>query len=687
MPNDASFEDDFIRQLRAIVEKHLSNEQFGVTELADELNMSRSNLLRKVRKLSKLSVSQFIRQMRLEYSMELLQASSLNISEIAHQVGFSSTSYFIKCFREHYGYPPGAANKKSATAVESIPTTITPSRHKKMMVIILAFIGLLAVLVAVLFKYVHRTSSTTALEKSIVVLPFKNDSNDSTNVYLINGLMESTLNNLQKIQDLTVISRTSAEKYRNTLKSIPEMAKELHANYFVEGSGQKIGNRILLNVQLIKAANDKHLWGQQYRREITDIFQLQQEIARDIAKEINAVITSEEQSRMEKNPTENLLAYDLFLKGNDLMYQGDHTHLEKAIGHFQKAIEYDPDFALAYASSAMAYYYLDLFQEKKTYTKELDHYANEAILHDPLLPESMIAKAMFYAHQKEYTSAVPYLEKALEYNPNASLAIHLLSDFYNHAIPNTTKYLEYALRGVKIDAGAQDSATASLNYLHLSNALIQTGFIDESLHYIDQSIAYNPNNSYASWVKAAILFAKDGNVNRTKPLLLQEQAKDSTQLHILQELGNIYYFEGDYKAAFRYYKSFIRLRKTYQLDIFKNVDLSIGIVLSKLGRQEESDKLTASFKQFADNDQSIYKHMYLALYYAYLKDSAKTITHLKRFAEEDNYQFWILLLNNDPLFDPMKNNPAFKAVIQSIKTKFWNKHKQIRTRLEEKGLL
>jgi len=684
MPNDP-LSDDLIGQIAAIVERNLSNEQFGVAELADELNMSRSNLLRKVRKLSKLSVSQLIRQIRLERSMDLLQNSSLNISEIAYQVGFSSTSYFIKCFREHYGYPPGAANKKGTTA-EDIP--VIPPRRNRPTMIILASIGLLTIIAVAIFKYLNPPPSPpTALEKSIAVLPFKNDSNDSTNVYLINGLMESTLNNLQKIKDLTVISRTSAEKYRNTFKSIPEMAKELHVNYFVEGSGQKIGNRILLNVQLIKATNDKHLWGQQYRREVTDIFQLQQDIAKDIAKEINAVITGEERSRIKKNPTENLVAYDLFLKGNDLMYQGDHAHLEMAIKHFQKAIKYDPNFALAYATSAMAYYYLDLFREKKIYTKELDSYANEALLHDPLLPESMIAKALFYAHQKEYKSAVPYLEKALEYNPNSTLAINLLSDFYNQAIPNTTKYLEYALQGIKLGMGAQDSATASLNYLHLSNALIQTGFVDESLHYIDQSIAYNPNNSYATWVKAAILFAKDGNVDQTKPLLLKELAKDSTQLHILQELGNIYYYQGDYQTAFRYYKSFMDLRKKHQLDIFKNVDLSIGIVLSKLGRQEESNKLIASFKQFADDDQSIYKHMYLALYYAYLRDSTRTIDHLKRFAQEDNYQYWILLLNRDPLFDPMRNNPAFKATVRSIETKFWNKHQQIRTLLEEKGLL
>src|SRR5690606_34887147 len=141
-------------------------------------------------------------------------------------------------------------------------------------------------------------------EKSIAVLPFKNDSNDSSNVYLVNGLMESTLNNLQQINGLRVVSRTSVEKYRNGTKSIPEMAEELNVSYFVEGSGQKIGDRILLNIQLIEASTDRHLWTKQYRREMRDVFGLQQEIARDIAGKIEVRITPEEAERIGKRSEE-----------------------------------------------------------------------------------------------------------------------------------------------------------------------------------------------------------------------------------------------------------------------------------------------------------------------------------------------------------------------------------------------
>ncbi len=685
MPDLYPAANDFIRQITAIVEDNLASEQFGVTELADELNMSRSNLLRKVKNLTNLSVSQFIRQVRLKRGMELLRTTSLTVSEIAYQVGFGSTSYFIKCFREYYGYPPGEANKRTATE-STLPPEVRPSRKRHFA--ILGAAGLMAALAIGLLGYYNRRSSTlTVLEKSIAVLPFKNDSNDSTNVYLINGLMESTLNNLQKIKDLKVISRTSTEKYRNTVKSIPEMAQELNANYFVEGSGQKIGNQILLNIQLIDASSDRHLWARQYKREVNDIFQLQQEVAKDIANEIQAIITWEEQRRIEKKPTENLVAYDLFLKGVDLLHQGGNENLEQAIVYFNQAIDHDNEFALAYACAAIACHYLDLFQTEKNHAIEIASFADKALLYDPMLSESMIAKALSYTHKKEYEAAIPYFEKALEYNPNSILAINFLSDFYNWFVPNTTKYLEYALKGFRLEAAARDSAATSLNYLHLSNALVQTGFVDEALIYIDKSLDYNPENSFAVWVKAVLLCVKDNNMDRGKQLLLKELERDPIQLHILQEIGKIYHYTGDDKNAYRYYKQFIEIRETYQLDIFQNVDLTLAIVLSKVGLKDDAAKFVTSFKDFSDRDQTIYKHMHLALYYLYQRNAQQALEHLKLFAKEDNYQYWILLLPEDPIVDPIRNHPEFKKVIQTIETKFWDKHKEIRTSLEEKGLL
>jgi TolB-like protein len=318
-------------------------------------------------------------------------------------------------------------------------------------------------------------------DKSIAVLPFKNESSDSSNLYFVNGLMESTLNNLQKIKDLRVISRSSVEKYRNTNKTIPEIAEELNVSYFVEGSGQKIGDQVLLNIQLIEASGDRHLWAEQYNREVVDIFELQNEVARNIVSSIEVIVTPAELELIEKKPTEDLLAYDYYLQALDPFYSRTNEGLQQAIGLFEKAIEQDPEFALAYANVAISYYLLEMSQTEKQYTEKINSYADKALLYDSKSAESLIAKAFYYIQTKEYRLALPHLEKALEYNPNSSFAVQMLADFYFRLIPNSGKYLEYALKGVQLDVAANDSVTQSYLYLNLSNAFIQNGFVDEAL--------------------------------------------------------------------------------------------------------------------------------------------------------------------------------------------------------------
>lgn len=674
----------FLSQVTAIIEQNLANEQFGVSELADAMNMSRSNLLRKVKKESKLSVSQLINQVRLKRAMEMLRTSALNVSEVSHQVGFNSTSYFIKCFREYYGYPPGEVGKRPET--EPLPQI--PSNRKRN-VAIAVVTSLMVVSLAVLYIYrVLPFAPRTPLEKSIAVLPFKNESNDSTNVYLINGLMESTLLNLQKIQDLRVISRTSSEKYRNSEKSIPEMAKELNVSYFVEGSGQKIGDKILLNIQLIEAATDRHLWSKQYKREVKDIFQLQQEIARSIAEEIKVIITPEEEKRIASKPTDNLVAYDLFLKGKDVQALGGDANTEKAISFFKEAIEQDAEFALAYAEIAMTYYYLEIYQTDKKHVEEISQYADKAILYDSKLGESLMAKALAYVARKEYESAVPYLEKALEYNPNSAEVIGFLSDFYSIYFPNTGKYLEYALKGVQLDIASMDSSTASYTYLRLGNALIQNGFVEESLKYIDKSLDYNPANPFSRYVRAFILFAKTKDGKATRDLLIAEFNKDTTRFDILQDIGKVSYYIKDYAGAYQYYKRFLAFRESRQMDVYRHENLTIACVLAEVGLQEKSEELVKDYKAFIDADKSIYHDLGLAAYYAYIGDQVKAVEHMKLFSKEDNVQYWIILfMEEDPSLQPIMKNPEFQKYLKETKERFWKMHNALKITLEDKGLL
>ena len=686
MPDSPSIENEFLSKITEIIEENLSDEKFGVSELAREIGMSRSNLLRKVKKSTKLSVSQFIRQVRLKSALEMLRHTSLNVSEISYKVGFGSTSYFIKCFHDYFGYPPGEVGKRDPH--ESDSNQGGQSGNKRMM-IILGAVSIVILIAFVLFILVKPFSSKQEnLEKSIAVLPFINDSNDSTNVYLINGLMESILNNLQKIEDLRVVSRTSVEKFRNTAKTIPEIARELNVNYVVEGSGQKIGDQILLNIQMIEAPEDKHLWGEQYSRETTDIFNLQMEVAKKIADEIQVIITPEEEERINKVPTDNLEAYDNFLKGLDLLFEGNRESLEEAIAYFMIAIDLDKEFARAHAGVAIAYYFLDIFQFEKKHSDQINHYADKALLLDPQLPQSLIAKALFYINNAEYGQALPYLEKALEYNPNSALVINILSDFYANYIPDPGKYLEYAIKGIALDIAAHDSTTASYIYMHLSNAFIQSGFLDEAERYIYKSLEYDPQNLYSELVKAYVLFAKNGNLQQTKELLIETFQKDSTRLDIMQEVGKIYYYMRDYARAYQYYKRFNEIRVAQNLDIFQYENDKIGVVLSEMGLAEEAEKYLRVYQIYAENDKSVYKHLNLAMLHSYRGDTKKAIEHLTFFSEQSNYDYWVLIfVEMDPLVDNIKDLPEFKKILRNIENKFWDRHKGIKESLDKKELL
>jgi len=769
-------ENDFLKKITEIVEENLSDESFGVSELASVAGMSRSNLLRKVKNLTNVSVSLFIRQVRLKKAMELLEQTSFNVSEVSYRVGFSSTSYFIKCFREEYGFPPGEVGKGASgkqTFSESGPSGFFQELKRRKvvrvisvyaaaafvilelmsivieplglpswtlpMVIVLLVIGFV---IAVIFSWIYdrgpkggwektapahqgtgEESKPTAkgwkiasylsfavivaliilqvlprksqaqlnpdLEKSIAVLPFKNDSNDSTNLYLINGLMESILDNLQKIEDLRVISRTSVEKYRNNSKTSPEIALELNANYLVEGSGQKIGDQILLSVQLIEASTDKHLWSERYKRETGDIFELQLEIAKSIAAEIEAIITPEEAAQIEKVPTDNLVAYDYFLQGLDQFQQGTREGLEQAIPLFEKAIEQDPEFARAYADIALSYSLLDMFQLETKYSDQIDHYVDKALLLDPTLAQGLMAKAMYHITLKEYEQALPYIEKALEYNPSSSMVINMLADFYSSYMPDTEKYLEYALMGIDLDIAAHDSVEASFIYLVLSSALMQSGFVNEAEKYMDITLEYYPENSYAVLLKPYIILAKNGDLIQTKDLLIEALNNDPSRHDILKELGVICYYLREYENAYSYFSKMTEICEDQGLDLYNGEKAKIGLILSELGMEKESEVYFQEYLEFAENDPSIYRDLSLAVYYAYMGNTQRTLEHMKLFSEQENYPYWYLLFleMDDPLFKNVEGLPEFQKVMREINLKFWRYHKEIKDSLKKKGLL
>jgi TolB-like protein/AraC-like DNA-binding protein len=705
--SNPGFRSQFLKIAESIILDHISDEGFGVSELADAVSMSRSNLLRKIKKETGLSASQFIRNIRLRKAQEYLEQTDMTVSEISYEVGFSNSSYFIKCFREEFGFPPGESRKISEnppenerhienestveevqenTALETSSGSFFSINRNK---IIIACTLVLVLVIALYFSRFNYSSpeNLSTTEKSIAVLPFKNLSTDSSNLYFVNGLMEASLGKLQKIKDLRVVSRTSVEKYRASTASVMDIGKELNVRYVVEGSGQKNGDEVLLNIQLIDAETDTPVWTEQYNYKLVDVFELQNEVAKKIALAIEANITPTEFVKLDKVPTESVEAYDEYLKGIEKSQVRSEENLLEAIAYFDQAIQLDKSFALAYAQKAFAYYYLDEFKIEKKYTAQLNENADKALLYDSKSDLSLIAKALYYISTYDFNLAVPHLEKALEFNPNSASVVLILSELYSRAIPNTSKYLKYSLIGDQLNIAETDSVNKSYAYLNLSSALIQTGFEEKAMIYINKAQDYNPENPYVPYLKTFIEYAEDRNLKTCITKLEKEWQKDTTRLDLLQEIGKLYYYNEDYQIAYTYYESFNRQKLKAGIKLYPQEDLKIGITYEKMGLEEQAQAFVEAYKDYCENDTSIYQPVSLAMLYIYESKYDKAIAELKKFSYQSNFQYWLVLfLEEDPLLESLSSHPEYDSTIKSIKQKFWEDHEEIKSMLKENNL-
>jgi serine/threonine protein kinase/Tfp pilus assembly protein PilF len=270
----------------------------------------------------------------------------------------------------------------------------------------------------------QRTRSFTPMERSIAVLPFENLSSDKENAYFAEGIQDEILTRLSKIADLTVISRTSTQHYKSTPENLREIAKQLGVAHILEGSVQKRADAVRVNVQLIKAANDSHLWSDTFDRKLTDIFSVESEVAKTIAEQLRAKLTGQEQEVIAAKPTDNPQAYDAYLRGLAYTLKTGFTPATSlgAQKYLKEAVRLDPTFALGWAllSSVDASGYLtQSLQPTVGLREEAREAAETALTLQPDLGEAVLAKGFYhYACLKDYDSAVNYFEQAHRVLPN-----------------------------------------------------------------------------------------------------------------------------------------------------------------------------------------------------------------------------------------------------------------------------
>jgi serine/threonine protein kinase/Flp pilus assembly protein TadD len=551
-------------------------------------------------------------------------------------------------------------------------------------------------------------------EKSIAVLPFENRSVEKSNAYFADGVQDEILTRLSKIADLKVISRTSTQHYKSAPKNLPEIAKQLGVAHILEGSVQKSGDAVRVNVQLIKATNDSHLWADTFDRKLTDIFSVESEVAKAIADQLQAKLTGDEEQVIVARPTDNVEAYDAYLRGLVYTLKTGNTPAN-ALGaqrHFREAVRLDQKFALAWALlsyvDARGYVTLNL-QPTAALREEARQAAENALTLQPNLGEAVLAKGYYhYACLKDYDTAVRYFEQARQFLPNSS------------RIPESLAYV--ARRQGSWDrsesyfneAERLDPRNVRLLTNHAFSYLALRRF-PEALRKLDQVLNITPNDVDALAYKAAIAQAQ-GDLPRASALLapLRPTANDTSALEtqvyqaILERrpaqiifrlkeilakpdpalgyqngelrfwLGWAQEVAGDHSAAQESWRQARSELESFLKEQPENYRIIGDLALSNMGLRDKAAALALSERGIAalpiekDAISGADPIEILARVAAQMGETDRAIAALQRLlsmpGEGALGKYMPLtpaLLRLDPMFDPLRNDPHFQKLLAS----------------------
>src|ERR1700719_1710496 len=286
---------------------------------------------------------------------------------------------------------PAGIRRTSSAAIQTAPTT-----HRRRNLFMLAAAGV--IISAGVGFFVLPRAVARKVDKSIAVLPFENLSDEKENAYFADGVQDDILTNLSKIGDLKVISRTSVMPYRGAKQSVREIGKALGVGTILEGSVRRSGNRVRVNVQLIDATSDEHIWASDYDRDLTDVFAIQTDLAQKIANELQAKLSPTEKAQIESKPTQNSEAYLAYVQARNLFIPEDFEKLKQAEQLYDRALQLDPNFALAAASYGQmeAWIYRN-FDKSATRMQKGRALVQRALQLQPDLPEAHLALGYWYS--------------------------------------------------------------------------------------------------------------------------------------------------------------------------------------------------------------------------------------------------------------------------------------------------
>ena len=409
--------------------------------------------------------------------------------------------------------PTGIRRTPSAAASQAVPPT-----HRRRNLVMLAAAGVIISAAAGFF--VLPRAAAHKVDKSVAVLPFENFSDEKENAYFADGIQDDILTNLSKIGDLKVISRTSVMPYRGKTSNVREIGKALGVGAILEGSVRRAGNRVRVNVQLIDANTDEHLWANDYDRDLTDVFAIQTDLAQKIAGELQAKLSPSEKASMEQKPTQNNEAYLAFVRAHELANSSyeDTEKLKQGEQMYQRAIDLDPNFALAYARfSQLESWYVHSYDATPSRRQKARDLAKRALELQPNLPEGHLAQGFVnYYVDNDFEAAAREFQIAQSGLPNESEVYLALGAIQRR-------------QGKWQESNASFEKAVSLNPKDVwtmqnlaINYEVQRDF-DSANKVLDRALAVDPN-AFGCWeIKGKLAIEQNGDLSVADNILAKAE--------------------------------------------------------------------------------------------------------------------------------------------------------------------
>jgi TolB-like protein len=455
--------------------------------------------------------------------------------------------------------------------------------------------------------------------KSIAVLPFDNLSEDKSNAYFAEGVQDEILTRLAKVADLKVISRTSTQKYKSAPDNLRTIAQQLGVANILEGSVQKSNDAVRVNVQLINATNDAHLWADIYDRKLTDIFTVESDIAKTIADTLQAKLTGSEKILMAKAPTANSQAYELYLKGRFFWNKRTALDLRKSIEYFNQAIEKDPGYALAYAALAQAWLLLPAYDggAPKDCFPQAEAAAKRALELDNTSADAYAALASVKGlFEFNFTGAIAGYERAIQLNPNDATAHHWLANQALAAAGQAEREIAEMKRALELDP------LSLIINANLGQAYLHARRYDEAIAQLRKTVDMDGGFYYARYT-----------------------------------LGTALELKGSNPEAIAEYQKAIALSD----DSFPK-----GLLGHIYGTSARRDEAMQILEQLRKRREQRYTDAYsLAIVYLGLGDHNEALNWLEQgYRDRDGFDMGPIRV--DPLLAPLHSDPRFEALAEKI---------------------